>query len=115
MQKSGDLSEEKYTRNEILNIRRTPVRASNDIDNRLMRQAMRCTGATTRKAAVESGLRLLAETHAERSIWQLRGKVHWEGERKTYRLARRRAVARLREGLDLKWTPPRSRDELHRR
>jgi hypothetical protein len=28
--------------------------------------------------------------------------------------ARRRALARLREGLDLQWTPPRSRDELTR-
>ncbi len=36
-------------------------------------------------------------------------------ERKTYRRARRRALARLREGLDLRWTPDRSRDELHER
>jgi len=36
-------------------------------------------------------------------------------ERKTYDRARRRALARLREGMDLRWTPPRSRDELHER
>jgi hypothetical protein len=36
-------------------------------------------------------------------------------ERKTYERARRRAMARLREGLDLQWTPPRSREELHER
>ncbi|HLO08258.1 MAG TPA: hypothetical protein VK198_16540 [Terriglobales bacterium] len=36
-------------------------------------------------------------------------------ERKTYERARKRALARLREGLDLRWTPPRSRDELHER
>lgn len=36
-------------------------------------------------------------------------------ERKTYDRARRRAVARLREGMNLRWTPPRSRDELHER
>ncbi|HYA23657.1 MAG TPA: DUF6364 family protein [Terriglobales bacterium] len=36
-------------------------------------------------------------------------------ERKTYDRARRRALARLREGRDLHWTPPRSRDELHER
>jgi CRISPR/Cas system-associated protein Csm6 len=36
-------------------------------------------------------------------------------ERKAYDRARRRAMARLREGLDLHWTPPRSRDELHER
>ncbi len=36
-------------------------------------------------------------------------------QRKTYDRARRRALARLREGLDMQWTPPRSRDELHER
>ena len=36
-------------------------------------------------------------------------------ERKTYERARKRALDRLREGLDLHWTPPRSRDELHER
>lgn len=36
-------------------------------------------------------------------------------DRKTYDRARKRALARLREGLDLHWTPPRSRDELHER
>jgi hypothetical protein len=36
-------------------------------------------------------------------------------ERKGYQQARRRAVARLRTGFDLHWTPPRSRDELHER
>jgi hypothetical protein len=35
--------------------------------------------------------------------------------RKGYECARKRALARLREGLDLQWTPPRSRDELHGR
>lgn len=36
-------------------------------------------------------------------------------ERKAYDGARRRALARLKEGFDLRWTPPRSRDELHER
>jgi hypothetical protein len=36
-------------------------------------------------------------------------------ERQTYERARKRALARLRDGLDLRWTPPRSRDELHER
>ena len=36
-------------------------------------------------------------------------------ERKTYNRARKRALARLRDGLDLKWAPPKSRDELHER
>ena len=36
-------------------------------------------------------------------------------QRKTYRRARKRALARLREGLDLGWAPPSSRREIHKR
>ena len=36
-------------------------------------------------------------------------------QRKGYDRSRRRAVARLRKGFDLGWTPPSSRDELHER
>jgi len=36
-------------------------------------------------------------------------------ERKSYDRSRRRALARLRQGLNLSWTPPRSRDELYQR
>ena len=36
-------------------------------------------------------------------------------ERKAFDQARRLALARLRDGLDLQWTPPASRDQLHER
>jgi hypothetical protein len=36
-------------------------------------------------------------------------------ERKGYNQARRSAVARLRSGYDLRWTPSRSRGEMHER
>ena len=36
-------------------------------------------------------------------------------ERKAFEKARRSALARLREGLNLRWSPPTSRDELHER
>ena len=36
-------------------------------------------------------------------------------DRKTFDRARQRALARLRKGTDLRWAPPRSRDELHER
>ncbi len=35
--------------------------------------------------------------------------------RKGYDQARRSALARLRSGVELNWTKPRSRDELHER
>jgi len=50
------------------------LRTNIEIDDRLMTQAMRRSGARTKKAAVEAGLRLLAQTHAQGSIRRLRGK-----------------------------------------
>lgn len=36
-------------------------------------------------------------------------------ERKGYERARKRALSRLRDGMDLNWSRPHSRDELHER
>jgi Arc/MetJ family transcription regulator len=55
------------------------MRTNIDIDDTLMRQAIRHSGVRTKKAAVEAGLRLLVETHAQQSIRRLKGKVQWEG------------------------------------
>lgn len=35
--------------------------------------------------------------------------------RRSFRTARRRALGRLRVGLDLRWSPSLSRDDLHQR
>jgi len=64
------------------------MRTNIEIDDRLMSQAMRRSGARTKKAAVEAGLRLLAQTHAQSSIRRLRGKVQWEGNLRLSRGAR---------------------------
>ena len=64
------------------------MRTNIDIDDRLMREAMQRSGARTKRAAVEAGLRLLAETHAQGSIRRLRGKVVWEGNLNQSRLTR---------------------------
>jgi predicted XRE-type DNA-binding protein len=37
------------------------------------------------------------------------------GQRRSFTSAKRQAVARLRKGIDLQWTPPASRDALHER
>jgi Arc/MetJ family transcription regulator len=55
------------------------MRTNIEIDDRLMREAMRHSGAQTKKATVEAALRLLIETHAQSAIRSLRGKVRWEG------------------------------------
>jgi Arc/MetJ family transcription regulator len=64
------------------------VRTNIDIDDRLMKKAMRSSGARTKRATVEAGLRLLILTRAQSSIRRLRGKVRWEGDLERWRLAR---------------------------
>lgn len=51
-----------------------------------MRQATRSSGARTKRAAVEEGLRLLIRTRDQRAIRRLRGKVAWEGDLEESRL-----------------------------
>lgn len=64
------------------------MRTNIDIDDRLMRQAMRSTGARTKRAVVEEGLRLLIQTKGQASIRRLRGKVAWQGDLNASRLER---------------------------
>jgi len=64
------------------------MRTNIDIDDRLMHRAMRSSGARTKKAAVEEGLRLLVKTRSQASIRRLRGKVKWSGDLQESRLGR---------------------------
>ena len=64
------------------------MRTNIDIDDDLMRQAMRTSGARTKRAAVEEGLRLLIRTRGQASIRRLRGKVAWRGDLESSRLGR---------------------------
>jgi Arc/MetJ family transcription regulator len=64
------------------------MRTNIDIDDRLMRQAMRSSGARTKRAVVEEALRLLVQTKRQRSIRRLRGKIGWEGDLNASRLER---------------------------
>jgi len=64
------------------------MRTNIEIDDKLMRQAMRTSGARTKRAAVEEGLRLLIQTRSQRSIRRLRGTVRWDGELEESRLSR---------------------------
>lgn len=64
------------------------MRTNIDIDDRLMREAMRYSGASTKKAAVEAGLRLIVKTYAQTAIRRLKGKIKWEGNLEESRLGR---------------------------
>lgn len=55
------------------------MRTNIDIDDDLMREAMRASGERTKRAVVERGLRLLVDTRAQAGIRRLRGKVKWTG------------------------------------
>jgi Arc/MetJ family transcription regulator len=64
------------------------MRTNIDIDDRLMKQAMKSSRSRTKRAAVEAGLRLLVQTRAQANIRKLRGKVRWEGDLDKSRLGR---------------------------
>ena len=64
------------------------MRTNIEIDDALMDEAMRLTGATTKRAAVEAGLRLLVQIRAQTSIRRLRGKIQWEGDLNESRASR---------------------------
>jgi hypothetical protein len=53
-----------------------------------MRQAMRSSGARTKRAVVEEALHLLIQTRGQGSIRRLRGKVDWDGDLNSSRLDR---------------------------
>ena len=50
------------------------------IDDQLMADALKVTGLTTKKEAVERGLQLLVKQNQQQAIRQLRGKLKWEGD-----------------------------------
>jgi Arc/MetJ family transcription regulator len=64
------------------------MRTNIEIDDQLMDEAMKRSGARTKKAAVEAGLRLLAQTHRQGSIRRLRGKIDWDGDLEQSRMGR---------------------------
>jgi Arc/MetJ family transcription regulator len=64
------------------------MRTNIDIDDHLMRKAMRSSRSRTKRAVVEEGLRLLIQTRAQTGIRRLRGKIRWEGNLHQSRLGR---------------------------
>jgi Arc/MetJ family transcription regulator len=54
------------------------MRTTIDIDDRLLRRAMRLSGNRTKKATIEAGL--LVQIHAQTGIRQLKGEVRWDGK-----------------------------------
>jgi antitoxin ParD1/3/4 len=70
------------------------MRTNIDIDDELMTKALAAGPFSTKKDAVEAGLKLLARQAAYREILKWEGKLKWEGD----------------ESID--WTKPASGDKL---
>ncbi len=68
------------------------MRTNIDIDDDLMAKAMAASEKTTKKAVVESALRLMVQLKAQEGIKNLRGKVKWEGD-----------LDAMREGRFINW------------
>jgi Arc/MetJ family transcription regulator len=56
------------------------MRTNIEIDDRLMREAMRASGQKTKRSVVEAALRLLVQTTSQAGIRRLRGKIDWQGD-----------------------------------
>jgi Arc/MetJ family transcription regulator len=76
-------------KHEILSIEDV-MRTNIEVDDELLRHAMRSIGACNKEAVVEAGLRLLVEIHDQTGIRRLRGNVHWRGDLKSLRRGRLR-------------------------
>jgi len=56
------------------------MRTNVEIDDDLMRDALRATGLTTKRAVIEAGLRMLVRVKGQEEMLKLAGKVRWVGD-----------------------------------
>ena len=64
------------------------VRTNIVIDDKLMKDALRATGAKTKREAVELGLRTLLRLRQQEEIRRFRGKLNWQGDLDAMRVDR---------------------------
>jgi Arc/MetJ family transcription regulator len=55
------------------------MRTNIEIDDELIKEALRLSGLRTKRAAVEAGLRLLIRLKRQEDILHLAGRVQWDG------------------------------------
>jgi Arc/MetJ family transcription regulator len=56
------------------------VRTNIEIDDKLMKDALKATGVKTKREAVELGLKTLVRLRAQETARELKGKITWEGD-----------------------------------
>jgi Arc/MetJ family transcription regulator len=64
------------------------MRTNIEIDDQLMKHAMRSARTRTKRATVETALRLMIRLKRQEGIKQLRGKIKWEGNLEESRTGR---------------------------
>ena len=65
------------------------MRTNIDIDDKLMKKVMRSSGVRTKKAAVETSMRLYVQMQEqEKALRELWGAAKWEGDLEQSRLSR---------------------------
>ena len=70
------------------------MRTNIEIDDELMRAAMKAAGATTKKAAVEAAMRLTVRLHRQSEGMKKLWGIGWEGE-----------LDEMRQNEHLDWDP----------
>lgn len=73
------------------------MRTNIEIDEKLIRQAMRATGTTTKRAAVDAALRQAVRLKKQEGIRKLRGKVVWRGHDDDWFASDRETLKKRRE------------------
>jgi len=56
------------------------MRTNIDIDDKLLSDAMKATGAATKREVVELGLASLVALKKQEKVKKFRGKLRWEGD-----------------------------------
>lgn len=56
------------------------MRTNIDIDDKLLSDAMKATGASTKREVVEMGLASLVKLKKQERVKKLRGTLRWEGD-----------------------------------
>ena len=64
------------------------MRTNIEIDDKLMKKALRATGKKTKKAAVEAALQLVVKMRQQESVRDLWGIGEWEGDLEQSRTSR---------------------------
>ena len=64
------------------------MRINMELDDKLIEDAMSCSGATTKREVIENALRLLVRLKSQEDVRSLRGQLHWTGDLETMLLSR---------------------------